>query len=133
MDDWTQGRRLNHTLMCVQHYVPVSNRSSSDLILKNWSCQSLFKGFDPTSGSIKKSTKGIPHSNQYSMETWLSVLLDSSFPQQSVTINSLRLNQKKEMSRMKMQRSSLSDIFLKMRVQDDKISCSPLMENNKFL
>ena len=50
----------------------------------------MYQGFDKASGSIKKSTKGIPHVNQYSMETWLSVLLDASFPKQSVTINSLR-------------------------------------------
>ena len=93
----------------------------------------MYQGLDAPSGEIKKSTKGIPHSNQYSMEIWLGVLLDSSFPQQSVTINSLRLNQKKEMSRMKMLRSSLSDIFLKMHVGNDKISCSPLMQNNKYL
>ena len=93
----------------------------------------MYQGFDPTSGTIKKSTKGIPHSNQYSMDTWLGVLLDESFPRQSVTINSLRLNQKKEMSRMILQRSSLSDIFLKMNVEPDKITCTPLMKNKKIL
>ena len=93
----------------------------------------MYQGHDEASGSIKKSTKGIPHANQYSMETWLSVLLDSSFPKQSVTINSLRLNQRKEMSRMKLQRASLSDIFLKMHVQNDKITCKPILQNGKFI
>ena len=93
----------------------------------------MYQGFDQTTGDIKKSTKGIPHSNQYSIETWINVLLDPSFPKQSVTINSLRLNQKKEMSRMKLQRSSLSDIFLKMHVLDDKITCTPLEKNKKIL
>lgn len=92
----------------------------------------MYQGFDTHEG-IKKSTKGIPHLHEYSMETWLSVLLDSSFPQQSVVINSLRLNYEKVMSRMKMQRNSLSEIFLKMQVQSDRISCTPLQKNGKYL
>ena len=93
----------------------------------------MYQGQDGTSGSIKKSTKGIPHSNQYTMDTWLGCLLDESFPKQSVTINSLRLNRKKEMSRMKCQRAALSDVFVKMHVSDDKISCSPIKINNEYL
>lgn len=93
----------------------------------------MYQGFDQKSKTTKKSTKGIPHINEYSIETWLSVLLDSSFPQQSVHINSLRLNHKKIMTRMKQQRNSLSEIFLKMQVQHDKISCKPLMSNKKIL
>ena len=93
----------------------------------------MYQGFDPKTGSTKKSTKGIPHSNNYEIETWLNVLLDSSFPKQSVFINSLRLNQRKEMSRMRLQRSSLNDVFLKMQVDEDKVTCKPLMKNNKIL
>ena len=93
----------------------------------------MYQGFDKTRNNTKKSTKGIPHVNDFAMDTWLSVLLDSEFPKQSVTINSLRLNRNKEMSRMKMQRSSLNDVFLKMQVQSDKITCKPLMLNKKFL
>ena len=93
----------------------------------------MYQGFDRTKNDTKKSTKGIPHINDYSIETWLSVLLNSEYPKQSVVINSLRLNRNKEMSRMKMQRSSLNDIFLKMQVQQDKVTCTPLMKNKKFL
>ena len=93
----------------------------------------MYQGFDKTSNSTKKSTKGIPHSNNFSIETWLSVLMDQNFPQQSVTINSLRLNRFKEMSRMKYERLSLSDVFLKMQVQSDKVTCTPLMKNKKLL
>ena len=92
----------------------------------------MYQGFDTHEG-IKKSTKGIPHLHEYSMETWLSVLLDSSFPQQSVVINSLRLNYEKVMSRMKMQRNSLSEIFLKMQVQSDRISCTPMQKNGQYI
>ena len=93
----------------------------------------MYQGFDQKSGKTKKSTKGIPHINSFEMKTWISVLLDESFPKQSVMINSLRLNRNKEMSRMKCQRSSLSDIFVKMQVQTDKISCTPLKQNSMYL
>ena len=93
----------------------------------------MYQGFDGTTGEVKKSTKGIPHINSFTMDTWLSVLLDENFPKQSVKINSLRLNRKKEMARMACHRSCLSDIFLKMQVNSDKVSCSPLMKNDQFL
>lgn len=93
----------------------------------------MYQGFDQTTNQTKKSTKGIPHVNSFTMNTWLSVLLDESFPKQKVQINSLRLNRRKEMSRMACQRSCLSDIFLKMQVNADKITCTPLMKNNEFL
>lgn len=93
----------------------------------------MYQGFDGLTGDTKKSTKGIPHVNSFTMDTWLSVLLDESFPKQKVQINSLRLNCKKEMSRMSCHRSCLSDIFLKMQVHSDKVSCSPLKQNNQLL
>ena len=93
----------------------------------------MYQGFDGKTGEIKKSTKGIPHCNSFEMETWLSVLFDESFPLQSVEINSLRLNRNKEMSRMQCQRSSLNDVFLKMQVNSDKVTCTPLMKNGQFL
>ena len=92
----------------------------------------MYQGFDSQNGT-KKSTKGIPHINKFEIDTWLSVLLDESFPHQKIEINSLRLNRNKEMSRMKCQRSALSDVFLKMQVQSDKISCKPLMKNKEYL
>lgn len=93
----------------------------------------MYQGFDKKTNDTKKSTKGIPHMNNYEMDTWINVLLNSEFPKQTVTINSLRLNQRKEMSRMKFSRTSLSDIFLKMQVLNDKVSCVPLMKNKEIL
>ena len=92
----------------------------------------MYQGCDTRSG-LKKSTKGIPHANKFQMDTWLGSLLDESFPKQEVTINSLRLNRQKEMSRMCCKRSALSDVFVKMQVQADKVTCTPLMKNNEYL
>ena len=67
------------------------------------------------------------------MDTFLSVLLDPTFPIQQVEINSLRLNKNKEMSRMKTLKNSLSDIFLKMRVHSDAVTCEPLVKDGKIM
>ena len=92
----------------------------------------MYQGSDTVEG-IKKSTKGIPHVNQFEMETWLDVLMNETCPNKTVQINSLRLNRKKEMSRMSVTRSALSDIFLKMQVNSDKVTCTPLKQYNEFL
>ena len=82
---------------------------------------------------LKKSTKGVPKSNHFEMDMFKSVLLDETTPRQTCTVNSLRLNSDKEMSRISTVKSSLSDIFVKMRVESDKITCRPLTLNGKLL
>ena len=67
------------------------------------------------------------------MDQFLSVLLDEDLPQDKIEINSIRLNRNKQMSRMKITKVGLSDIFIKMQVSDDKISCSPLKVNNSYV
>ena len=94
----------------------------------------MYQGYDPKTESVKKSTKGVPTRNKFATQLFQSVLLDETTPRQKVTINSLRLTRDKEMCRMKMEKSSLSDIFVKMQVLADKITCTPLRDlNGKIL
>ena len=93
----------------------------------------MYQGYAPETDVTKKSTKGVPSRNQFKMRLFQSVLLDEKTPRQKITINSLRLNKNKEISRMKMEKSSLSDIFVKMQVLADKITCAPLSKNGKYL
>ena len=67
------------------------------------------------------------------MDIFRNVLLDSTFPVQKVEINSLRLTKNKDMSRTKTVKNSLSDIFLKMRVSSDAITCEPLTKDGKLM
>ena len=90
----------------------------------------MYQGYDPKTDSVKKSTKGVPTRNKFKTALFQSVLLDEKTPRQKVTINSLRLTRDKEMCRMKMEKSSLSDIFVKMQVLADKITCTPLRDRN---
>ena len=67
------------------------------------------------------------------MGLFQDVLLDEATPRQTVTINSLRRDQTKEMFRMQITKTSMSDVFLKMQVQNDKITCKPLEIAGKIL
>ena len=93
----------------------------------------MFSGYDDESETFKRSTKGIPHGVKYQMEQFIQVLFNENISQDRIEINSLRLNRDKQMSRMKIYKVGLSDIFIKMQVADDKISCSPLKKDNKYI
>ena len=67
------------------------------------------------------------------MELFKRVLLDPSTPAHEIEINSLRLNKDKKMSRIASMKTALSDVFLKMRVLEDKIRTEPLKLNDKFV
>ena len=82
---------------------------------------------------MKRSTKGIPHSTNYKMEAFLSTLLNPTENQDLVHFESLRLNRDKQMARKEITKVGLSDIFTKMTVNDDKITCTPLKRDGKFL
>jgi hypothetical protein len=93
----------------------------------------MYQCYCDTKKEYKKSTKGVPHSNQFEMNLFRDVLLDESTPRQTVEINSLRLNKNKQISRISTTKTSLSDIFIKMRVSEDKITCSPLTKDGLIL
>jgi len=110
--------------------------------LVEWECSNgtfialtnkMYQAYDFEHDELKKSTKGIPHSNDFPMDIFQSVLLDQNFPRQTVQINSLRRNQDKEMARMVIEKTSLSDVFVKMQVSDDKVSCTPLKLNGEYV
>ena len=67
------------------------------------------------------------------MEAFLSTLLNPTENQDLVHFESLRLNRDKQMARKEITKVGLSDIFTKMTVNDDKITCTPLKRGGKFL
>ena len=77
----------------------------------------MYQCYDRTNDEIKKSTKGVPHRNEFTMALWTSVLLEEDLPRQTVEIMNLRRNNQKEIVRMKMEKTSLSDIFIKLQVR----------------
>ena len=86
---------------------------------------------DEDSQDVKMGSKGIPHSARLTMNMYLETLYGKG--SHYVEMRSLRLNRKRQMTRTTGTKRGLSDIFLKYRVADDGITCSPLMKNNEYL
>jgi hypothetical protein len=93
----------------------------------------MYQCFCRQKNEVKKSTKGVPHNNNFATQMFIDVLLDETTPKQTVDIHSLRLNREKEISRISMTKTSLSDVFVKMRVEDDKITCRPLTRDGVLI
>ena len=79
----------------------------------------------------KCGTKGIPHSENICLQAFLDKLYNHG--SHSVTLRSLRLNNDKVMSRITMIKSGLSDLVVKFPVDDDMITCSPLVKDGQYL
>ena len=86
---------------------------------------------DEDSQDVKMGSKGIPHSARLTMDMYLETLYGKG--SHYVEMRSLRLNRKRQMTRTTGTKRGLSDIFLKYRIADDGITCSPLMKNNEYL
>ena len=94
-------------------------------------CKSYFSVNLDTENS-KRSSKGIPHSIKLTMDEYRDKLFNSSKPH-TVEMQSLRLNTDKKMARFKLIKKGLSDLFYKMSVDADKITCTPVKINNVYL
>ena len=81
--------------------------------------------------NCKRSSKGIPHKIQLTIDTFKDVLLNSA--KHRVEFDQLRLNKNKHMSRATLNKRGLTDICLKTRVSDDKVTCSPLTKDGNFV
>ena len=82
---------------------------------------------------IIKFIIGIPHSNVFEMSLFEKILLRKYVDQHTVKVKSLRVNTDRSMCRMTTEKKALSDIFLKMSVQEDKITCTPLLLDGQLV
>ena len=79
----------------------------------------------------KRSSKGIPHSIDLTVELYRQILLEDQT--HSVQFDQLRLDRNKEMHRARLNKVGLTDICVKQHVHEDKITCSPLKVDNNYL
>ena len=86
----------------------------------------MYQCFSPGDAKPKKSTKGIPHQNEFSQSLFEDVLFNR-VGRQTIQLDTLRKDPNKKIIRTSTEKSSLSDIFVKMRVAPDGVSCSPLL------
>lgn len=85
------------------------------------------------SDEMKRSSKGIPHRVKLQMDQYRDVLLQNNEERHKVPMKCLRLTNDKKMARYSFEKRGLSDLFFKLRVADDGITCSPLTEDGEYL
>ena len=93
----------------------------------------MYQGLDYDTADIKRSTKGVPHGHKFMIDEWSKMLLDEDAERTTVPIRGFRLSKDKKMCRYTMLRKSLSEIHLKTNVLPDKITCTPLRVDGKYL
>ena len=81
-------------------------------------------------GRTKIGTKGMPHSVKVTLDNFRNCLNEGT--PYSVELQTLTKKNNK-MSRVKQVKSGLSRIFVKFRVADDGITCTPLQQDDKYV
>ena len=96
-------------------------------------CNKMYFCFDEKTGGEKRSTKGIPHKVKIELDRYKDCLFNSAVSPHTFQMNSLRLDIKKQMCRTTTTKRGISDIFIKLRTDEDAITCTPLMLNEKYI
>jgi hypothetical protein len=82
---------------------------------------------------VKEAKKGIPYSCKLELNDFVETLYGENKVSHMVEVRSLRLNYEKQMTRTTLRKTGLSDIHVKMGVQNDKVTCLPLKEKGKYI
>ena len=82
--------------------------------------------------STKRSSKGIPHNVDVKMRDYREKLFNPA-REHKIRLQSLRLNREKKMCRFSIEKKGLSDLYYKMQVQSDQITCTPISVNNTYI
>ena len=83
-------------------------------------------------GNVKRSSKGIPHSIDLEMDQFRDVLY-GDIRGHKIDMKYLRVTRDRKMARLNINKRGLTDLFCKMRVGGDKVTCTPLSLNNVYL
>jgi len=94
-------------------------------------CKS-YLAYDDEKEQQKRSSKGIPHSINLELKAYKDTLYQIG-ERHEIEFQSLRLSKEKKMARYKLLKKGLSDLFYKMHVDEDRITCSPLKMGDEYL
>ena len=89
-----------------------------------------YMAHDTSKNEKKMGTKGVPHSSNLQMEQFLAKLYN--YEPTKVPVRGFR-TKNESFVRMTQYKSALSDLYAKLRVADDKITCLPLTENDEYM
>ena len=82
--------------------------------------------------ATKDGRKGIPKHIELDLDNFYETLYADA-KQKNVEVHSLRLNRDKEMTRTTTRRKGLTGIHVKLAVARDRITCSPIQIDGKFI
>ena len=80
--------------------------------------------------SSKIGSKGVPRTAKLELDNFLNKLYHGTSI--SADIHTLKMHEN-EMIRCLQRRSALNDLFAKFHIDSDRITCSPLRQNNQFV
>jgi len=89
-------------------------------------CPKNYFAFCYETNEVKDGRKGIPKWAELTMNDFYDTLYNDQKERNIVEVRSLRLNRDKHMSRTTTRKAGLSAIHVKLQVDQDRITCSPL-------
>jgi len=89
----------------------------------------MYYGFDYDSNEAKRSTKGVSHDQEVKLEEFIACLQNQIVGSNRFTMRNLRTFNDFTVKRISTEKVILSDLFIKLRVLADRITCEPLTLN----
>ncbi|CAG5090016.1 Oidioi.mRNA.OKI2018_I69.PAR.g12434.t1.cds [Oikopleura dioica] len=118
------------------------NEKTPGLLKSEWETDSgalvclgnkMYFGYDPKNDKVKRSTKGVPHNQELKLQEFLDCLYGNIETNNRFTLRTLRPTTNNVVKRVSTEKVLLSNLFVKMRVMDDGITCEPLTLDGKPL
>ena len=89
----------------------------------------MYFGFDTESNEVKRSTKGVSHDQKLTLDEFIACLENRMTGTNRFTMRNLRTVNDHTVKRTSTEKTILSDLFIKLRVLADRITCEPLTHN----
>ena len=89
----------------------------------------MYFGFDCESNEEKRSTKGVSHDQIVTLDEFIACLENRITGTNRFTMRNLRTVNDHTVKRISTEKTVLSDLFIKLRVLADRITCEPLTQN----
>ncbi|CAG5101819.1 Oidioi.mRNA.OKI2018_I69.chr1.g14.t1.cds [Oikopleura dioica] len=93
----------------------------------------MYFGYDEENKQTKRSTKGVPHNHELKLQEFLDCLNETVTTSNTCKVRMLRSTNDNIVKRISIEKKVLSNIFVKLRVMSDGVTCKPLTLNGEIL
>ena len=93
----------------------------------------MYYGYDEEKKQSKRSTKGVPHDHELKLQEFLDCLNETVTTSNTCKVRMLRSTNDNIVKRISIEKKVLSNIFVKLRVMSDGVTCKPLTLDGKIL